>query len=235
VRLLELWPLLAYCTSMIVKMIVEKQTECRLAGETEVLGENMPPRHFCPSQNPTWLDLGLNRGHRGGKLATNRLELWRSLEQDLMAEVNAVFCQDWLLCWVLSNVWWISLTLVWMEQMVSPMYTFLHLQAIYVLSLMHSLSRLPSMGQTRLETFLGGMLCLNSTMLVWFNQSINLFIPCVLDEWQENYWCWVLLLIWIGSLTDLIDAVTIFTKGDLEEVQFSMQILLVTDDFDSVC
>jgi hypothetical protein len=34
-------------------MIVEKQMECRLAGETEVLGENLPQRHFCPSQNPT--------------------------------------------------------------------------------------------------------------------------------------------------------------------------------------
>jgi hypothetical protein len=30
--------------------------ECRLAGETEVLGENLPQRHFCPSQNPTWPD-----------------------------------------------------------------------------------------------------------------------------------------------------------------------------------
>jgi hypothetical protein len=40
--------------------------ECRLAGETEVLGENLPQRHFCPSQNPTWPDLGLNPGRRGG-------------------------------------------------------------------------------------------------------------------------------------------------------------------------
>jgi hypothetical protein len=38
---------------VIVKMIVEKQMECRLAGETEVLGENLPQHHFCPSQNPT--------------------------------------------------------------------------------------------------------------------------------------------------------------------------------------
>jgi hypothetical protein len=38
---------------VIVKMIVEKQMECRLAGEPEVLGENLPQRHFCPSQNPT--------------------------------------------------------------------------------------------------------------------------------------------------------------------------------------
>jgi hypothetical protein len=38
---------------VIVKMIVEKQMECRLAGETEVLGGNLPQHHFCPSQNPT--------------------------------------------------------------------------------------------------------------------------------------------------------------------------------------
>jgi hypothetical protein len=38
---------------VIVKMVVEKQMECRPAGETEVLGENLPKLHFCPSQNPT--------------------------------------------------------------------------------------------------------------------------------------------------------------------------------------
>jgi hypothetical protein len=37
---------------VIVKMIVEKQMECRLAGETEFLGENLLQRHFCLSQNP---------------------------------------------------------------------------------------------------------------------------------------------------------------------------------------
>jgi hypothetical protein len=58
---------------VIVKMIVEKQIECRLTGEIEVLGENLPQRHFCPSQNPTWPDPGLNPGRRGGKPATNRL------------------------------------------------------------------------------------------------------------------------------------------------------------------
>jgi hypothetical protein len=31
---------------VIVKMTVEKQMECRLAGETEVLGENLPQRHL---------------------------------------------------------------------------------------------------------------------------------------------------------------------------------------------
>jgi hypothetical protein len=38
---------------VIVKMIVEKHMECRLAGETEVLREKLPQHHFCPSQNPT--------------------------------------------------------------------------------------------------------------------------------------------------------------------------------------
>jgi hypothetical protein len=38
---------------VIMKMIVEKQMVCRLAGETEVLEENLLQRHFCPSQNPT--------------------------------------------------------------------------------------------------------------------------------------------------------------------------------------
>jgi hypothetical protein len=54
-------------------MIMEKQMECRLAGETEVLGENSPQCDFCPSQNPTLLDTGLNPGRRDGKPATNRL------------------------------------------------------------------------------------------------------------------------------------------------------------------
>jgi hypothetical protein len=58
---------------VIMKMIVEKQMECRLEGETEVLGENLPQRHFCPTQNPTWPDPVLNPGRRGGKPATNRL------------------------------------------------------------------------------------------------------------------------------------------------------------------
>jgi hypothetical protein len=38
---------------VIMKMTVEKQMQCRLAGETEVLGENLPQCHFWPSQNST--------------------------------------------------------------------------------------------------------------------------------------------------------------------------------------
>jgi hypothetical protein len=41
------------CQPRVMKMIVEMQMECRLAGETEVLGKNLPQGHFCPSQNPT--------------------------------------------------------------------------------------------------------------------------------------------------------------------------------------
>jgi hypothetical protein len=43
---------------VIVKMIVEKQMECRLAGETEVLGEKPTPAPLCPPQIPhdqTWV------------------------------------------------------------------------------------------------------------------------------------------------------------------------------------
>jgi hypothetical protein len=43
-------------------MIVEKQVECRLSGETEVLGENLPQRHFCPSENPHMTRLGFEPG-----------------------------------------------------------------------------------------------------------------------------------------------------------------------------
>jgi hypothetical protein len=46
-------PVLLCQPRVIMKMIVESMMECRLAGETEVLGENLPQRHFCPSQNPT--------------------------------------------------------------------------------------------------------------------------------------------------------------------------------------
>jgi hypothetical protein len=45
--------------------------EMWLAGETEVLGENLPRRNFVDhkSQLP---DMGANPGRRGGKPATNR-------------------------------------------------------------------------------------------------------------------------------------------------------------------
>jgi hypothetical protein len=73
----------------IVKMIVEKQMECRLAGKTEVLGENLPQPHFCPSQNPTCPDPGLNPGGRGGKPDTNRLSYGAALpENKIMSAIK---------------------------------------------------------------------------------------------------------------------------------------------------
>jgi hypothetical protein len=53
-------------------MMIDNTVEWRLAGETEVLGENVPQRHFVLHKshlpNP-----GSNSGRRSGKPATNRL------------------------------------------------------------------------------------------------------------------------------------------------------------------
>jgi hypothetical protein len=68
-------------------MIVEKQEECRLAGETGVIGENLPQRHFRPSQNPKWPDPGLNPGRRGGKPATNRFSYGAAITLTLKMSV----------------------------------------------------------------------------------------------------------------------------------------------------
>jgi hypothetical protein len=85
---------------VIVKVTVEKQMECRLAGETEVLGENLPQRHFCPSQNPTWPDPGLNPGRRGGKPAINRLSYGAAYLESLtntivMKQVHSMYYSSW--------------------------------------------------------------------------------------------------------------------------------------------
>jgi hypothetical protein len=42
------------------------------AGETEVLGENLPSATLSTT-NPTWIDPGANQGLRGERPATNRL------------------------------------------------------------------------------------------------------------------------------------------------------------------
>jgi hypothetical protein len=53
-------------------MMMENLVEWRLAGETEVLGENLPQRHSVHHKSHL-TDPGLNPGRRDGKPATNRL------------------------------------------------------------------------------------------------------------------------------------------------------------------
>jgi hypothetical protein len=53
-------------------MIAESMMECRLAGETEVLGENLPSATFV-HHKISRAHPGLKPGRRGGKPATNRL------------------------------------------------------------------------------------------------------------------------------------------------------------------
>jgi hypothetical protein len=81
------------CQPRVIMKIVEKQMVCRLAGKTEVLGENLPQRHFCPSQNPTWPDPCLNTSRRGGKPATNRLSYGAAFSSSYFAERLDVPCR----------------------------------------------------------------------------------------------------------------------------------------------
>jgi hypothetical protein len=69
--------------------------ECRLAGETEVLGENLPQRHFHSSKKKPWLDPGLNSGGRGGKPA-NIIFLF--LFYYLVCEAIGIAATSGLLC-----------------------------------------------------------------------------------------------------------------------------------------
>jgi hypothetical protein len=52
-KLLYFFIIIRFVRLLALRPLLEKQMESRLAGETEVLGENLPQRHFCPSQNPT--------------------------------------------------------------------------------------------------------------------------------------------------------------------------------------
>jgi hypothetical protein len=69
-------------------MIVEKQMECRLAGETEVLGgKTCPSATFVHHKIPHDQTRVLNPGHRGGKPATNRLS-YGAAETVFYVELN---------------------------------------------------------------------------------------------------------------------------------------------------
>jgi hypothetical protein len=72
-----------------MKMIVESMMECRLAGETEHLGENLPSatfvHHKIPRAHPGW-----NPGRRGEKPATNRLSYGAAHVSDLYNKTVSV-------------------------------------------------------------------------------------------------------------------------------------------------
>jgi hypothetical protein len=65
----------------LVIMMMENLVEWRLAGETEVLGENLPQRHVVHRKSHL-PDPDSNSGCRGGKPATNRLS-YGAAERDL--------------------------------------------------------------------------------------------------------------------------------------------------------
>jgi hypothetical protein len=55
-----------------MRVIVEQLVEWKLAGETEVLGENLPQRYFVDHKIPHDQTRAWTPGRRGGKPATNR-------------------------------------------------------------------------------------------------------------------------------------------------------------------
>jgi hypothetical protein len=64
-------------------MMMENLVESRLAGKTEVLGENLSLRHLSTT-NPTLPYPGLNPGRRGGKSLTNRLRYGAAMFLDII-------------------------------------------------------------------------------------------------------------------------------------------------------
>jgi hypothetical protein len=68
-------------------MFMEQLVKWGLAGETEVLGENLSSATLSTT-NPIWPDLGSNPGRHGGKPATNRLSYGTALSQYDYSYIN---------------------------------------------------------------------------------------------------------------------------------------------------
>jgi hypothetical protein len=64
---------------------VERTT---IAGETEVLGENLPQRHFVPPQTPHDQVRFRTLDRSGGKPATNRLSYGAALHTYILWDYN---------------------------------------------------------------------------------------------------------------------------------------------------
>jgi hypothetical protein len=67
-----------------MRVSVEQLVEWRLAGETEVLGENLPQRHFVPPQILHDQVRFRTADRSGGKPATNRLRYGAALLPELL-------------------------------------------------------------------------------------------------------------------------------------------------------
>jgi hypothetical protein len=87
-----------------MRMAVEQLVECELAGETKVLGENLPHATLSTT-NPTWPDHGSNLGCHGGKPATNCLSydmaLPSSVTQNcvILDSHTPCYCAKTCACW----------------------------------------------------------------------------------------------------------------------------------------
>jgi hypothetical protein len=79
-----------------VIMKMEKLVEGWLAGETEVLGENLPQCRFV-HHKPHMLRPDANPGRRGGKPATNRLSYGTALTSHSIGQISCLetVCPHW--------------------------------------------------------------------------------------------------------------------------------------------
>jgi hypothetical protein len=71
-----------------MRVIVEQLVEWRLAGETEVLGETLPQRHFVPPQIPHDQVRFRTPDRSGRKPANNRMSYGAALRRGLLYQLR---------------------------------------------------------------------------------------------------------------------------------------------------